>query len=149
MKKIFPAESLEPGLIGWFSETLTTALTDLHNFDSGRLNIQNAGEASSPDAEAAEAAATVLPSRLNRRHGRKGGQIRFTQQQSSQLEETFASQRYLTPGQRRSLANRLALTERQVGNPISHKLFSFEQKKNSHKKSQIIQINSVKKSHLF
>ena len=52
--------------------------------------------------------------RLGRRHGRKGGQIRFTHHQSSQLEETFASQRYLTPGQRRSLANRLALTERQV-----------------------------------
>lgn len=50
-----------------------------------------------------------------RRHPRKGGQIRFTHQQSAQLEKTFACQRYLTPSQRRLLANQLALTERQVG----------------------------------
>ena len=45
---------------------------------------------------------------------RKGGQIRFTHRQSHHLEETFTTTRYLTPGQRRSLAIRLALTERQV-----------------------------------
>lgn len=45
---------------------------------------------------------------------RKGGQIRFTHRQSHHLEETFNSTRYLTPGQRRTLANRLSLTERQV-----------------------------------
>ena len=45
---------------------------------------------------------------------RKGGQIRFTHRQSHHLEETFNSNRYLTPGQRRTLANRLSLTERQV-----------------------------------
>lgn len=46
---------------------------------------------------------------------RKGGQIRFTHRQSQQLEETFNTTRYLTPSQRRALAGRLALTERQVG----------------------------------
>lgn len=45
---------------------------------------------------------------------RKGGQIRFTHRQSHLLEETFATNRYLTPTQRRSLAQRLGLSERQV-----------------------------------
>ena len=45
---------------------------------------------------------------------RKGGQIRFTHRQSQLLEETFETTRYLTPSQRRALANRLTLTERQV-----------------------------------
>lgn len=45
---------------------------------------------------------------------RKGGQIRFTNWQSNQLEEKFLTTKYLTPAQRRALANRLNLTERQV-----------------------------------
>lgn len=52
---------------------------------------------------------------LHQQATRKGGQIRFTHRQSHCLEETFSSTRYLTPGQRRTLANRLSLTERQVG----------------------------------
>ncbi|XP_046441911.1 hematopoietically-expressed homeobox protein hhex-like [Daphnia pulex] len=51
---------------------------------------------------------------LHQQATRKGGQIRFTHRQSHHLEETFNSTRYLTPGQRRTLANRLSLTERQV-----------------------------------
>jgi Homeodomain len=67
------------------------------------------------------APASPVPSR---RQARKGGQVRFTHEQSSELEKTFASQRYLTPGQRTLLANKLALTERQVHRPSpgQHKL---------------------------
>ena len=71
------------------------------------------------------APASPVPSR---RQARKGGQIRFTHEQSSQLEKTFASQRYLTPGQRTLLANKLALTERQVHTAPSpgHHKFTFD-----------------------
>ncbi|KAK4002010.1 hypothetical protein OUZ56_003869 [Daphnia magna] len=51
---------------------------------------------------------------LHQQATRKGGQIRFTHRQSHCLEETFSSTRYLTPGQRRALANKLSLSERQV-----------------------------------
>lgn len=45
---------------------------------------------------------------------RKGGQIRFTSQQTKNLETRFASSKYLSPEERRHLALQLKLTDRQV-----------------------------------
>ncbi|CAI5456719.1 unnamed protein product [Caenorhabditis angaria] len=45
---------------------------------------------------------------------RKGGQIRFTNEQTDALEHKFDSHKYLSPQERKKLAKSLSLTERQV-----------------------------------
>ncbi|XP_066998446.2 hematopoietically-expressed homeobox protein HHEX homolog isoform X2 [Anabrus simplex] len=63
---------------------------------------------------------TVLPGyslSLLARHGhnkRKGGQVRFTAEQTATLEKRFGGHKYLSPEERRHLAGQLKLTDRQV-----------------------------------
>ncbi|KAJ9578736.1 hypothetical protein L9F63_005025, partial [Diploptera punctata] len=64
---------------------------------------------------------TMLPSYslavLARHHGhskRKGGQVRFTPEQTSSLERRFREHKYLSPEDRRHLAAQLKLSDRQV-----------------------------------
>ncbi|XP_037029695.1 hematopoietically-expressed homeobox protein hhex [Bradysia coprophila] len=45
---------------------------------------------------------------------RKGGQVRFTPQQTQNLERRFSSHKYLSPEDRRHLAMQLKLSDRQV-----------------------------------
>ncbi|KAL7041757.1 hypothetical protein ACKWTF_000879 [Chironomus riparius] len=45
---------------------------------------------------------------------RKGGQVRFTPQQTQNLERRFANHKYLSPEDRRKLALELSLSDRQV-----------------------------------
>lgn len=45
---------------------------------------------------------------------RKGGQVRFTPQQSQNLEQQFNSHKYLSPVDRKKLALQLKLSDRQV-----------------------------------
>ncbi|EGT43921.1 hypothetical protein CAEBREN_29205 [Caenorhabditis brenneri] len=45
---------------------------------------------------------------------RKGGQIRFTNEQTDALEHKFDSNKYLSPQERKKLAKSLSLSERQV-----------------------------------
>ncbi|KHJ99783.1 homeobox domain protein [Oesophagostomum dentatum] len=45
---------------------------------------------------------------------RKGGQIRFTNEQTDALEHKFDSHKYLSPQERKKLAKSLSLSERQV-----------------------------------
>lgn len=47
-------------------------------------------------------------------HKRKGGQVRFSNDQTLELEKKFESQKYLSPPERKRLAKILQLTERQV-----------------------------------
>ncbi|KAI1732256.1 homeobox domain-containing protein [Ditylenchus destructor] len=47
-------------------------------------------------------------------HKRKGGQIRFTNEQTDALENTFDNHKYLSNNQRKKLAKSLSLSERQV-----------------------------------
>lgn len=47
-------------------------------------------------------------------HKRKGGQVRFSTEQTRELETKFESQKYLSPPERKRLAKILQLTERQV-----------------------------------
>lgn len=47
-------------------------------------------------------------------HKRKGGQVRFSNDQTVDLEKKFESQKYLSPPERKRLAKSLQLTERQV-----------------------------------
>lgn len=45
---------------------------------------------------------------------RKGGQVRFSHTQSSELERVFSIQKYISPQERKQLSRTLDLTERQV-----------------------------------
>lgn len=45
---------------------------------------------------------------------RKGGQIRFSHQQIIDLEKRFNKSKYLSASERKRIANRINLTERQV-----------------------------------
>lgn len=45
---------------------------------------------------------------------RKGGQVRFTPNQTDILEKRFMSNKYLSPEDRKSLADNLKLSDRQV-----------------------------------
>ncbi|XP_064603184.1 hematopoietically-expressed homeobox protein hhex-like isoform X2 [Liolophura sinensis] len=47
-------------------------------------------------------------------HKRKGGQVRFSNDQTVELEKKFETQKYLSPPERKRLAKVLQLTERQV-----------------------------------
>lgn len=47
-------------------------------------------------------------------HKRKGGQVRFSNDQTSELEKKFDEQKYLSPPERKKLAKSLQLSERQV-----------------------------------
>lgn len=47
-------------------------------------------------------------------HKRKGGQVRFSNDQTVELEKKFESHKYLSPPERKRLAKTLQLTERQV-----------------------------------
>ncbi|CAH1783196.1 unnamed protein product [Owenia fusiformis] len=47
-------------------------------------------------------------------HKRKGGQVRFSNDQTVELEKKFDSQKYLSPPERKRIAKLLQLTERQV-----------------------------------
>ncbi len=47
---------------------------------------------------------------------RKGGQIRFSAEQSLQLEKKFEISQYLSPVERKQIAKTLQLSERQVRN---------------------------------
>lgn len=51
---------------------------------------------------------------LMRAKPRKGGQIRFTNEQSVCLETHFCRQKYLSPTERKGIANELGLSERQI-----------------------------------
>ena len=45
---------------------------------------------------------------------RKGGQIRFTNEQTVTLENQFEHQKYLSPTERKKISLELGLTERQI-----------------------------------
>lgn len=45
---------------------------------------------------------------------KKGGQVRFSNEQTMELEKIFESQKYLSPPERKQLSKVLGLTERQV-----------------------------------
>lgn len=45
---------------------------------------------------------------------KKGGQVRFSNEQTIELEKIFENQKYLSPPERKQLSKVLGLTERQV-----------------------------------
>ncbi|KPP78930.1 hypothetical protein Z043_101529 [Scleropages formosus] len=51
-------------------------------------------------------------------HKRKGGQVRFSNDQTVELEKKFDTQKYLSPPERKRLAKMLQLSERQVPVPV-------------------------------
>lgn len=52
-------------------------------------------------------------------HKRKGGQVRFSNDQTIELEKKFETQKYLSPPERKRLAKMLQLSERQVSAPTA------------------------------
>lgn len=55
-------------------------------------------------------------------HKRKGGQVRFSNDQTIELEKMFETQKYLSPPERKRLAKVLQLSERQVRPKIKYYL---------------------------
>lgn len=53
-------------------------------------------------------------------HKRKGGQVRFSNDQTIELEKMFETQKYLSPPERKRLAKVLQLSERQVRQKITY-----------------------------
>lgn len=53
-------------------------------------------------------------------HKRKGGQVRFSNDQTIELEKMFETQKYLSPPERKRLAKVLQLSERQVRHKITY-----------------------------
>ena len=60
----------------------------------------------------------VLPLPYSHYSKRKGGQVRFTASQTDALEKRFNSHKYLSPEDRRVLADSLKLSDRQVNDKI-------------------------------
>ena len=60
-------------------------------------------------------------------HKRKGGQVRFSSDQTLELEKKFDDQKYLSPHERKCLAKCLQLTERQVASSqlLNHCIYNF------------------------
>lgn len=56
---------------------------------------------------------------------RKGGQVRFTPQQTTSLERRFSSHKYLSPEDRKHLAHQLKLSDRQVNISFHFDQMSF------------------------
>jgi Homeodomain len=56
---------------------------------------------------------------------RKGGQVRFTPQQTQNLERRFSNHKYLSPEDRRKLAMELSLSDRQVKTWFQNRRFVF------------------------
>ena len=54
---------------------------------------------------------------------RKGGQVRFSNEQTFDLEKKFDGQKYLSPQERKKLAKKLELTERQVNRATHWKMW--------------------------
>ena len=63
---------------------------------------------------------------------RKGGQIRFNQRQTSHLERLFANQKYLMSADRRVVAARLGLSERQVKTWFQNRRAKWRKLKHQH-----------------
>ncbi|XP_018570030.1 hematopoietically-expressed homeobox protein HHEX homolog isoform X2 [Anoplophora glabripennis] len=57
---------------------------------------------------------TIYPGPYNLYSKRKGGQVRFTPNQTDILEKRFMSNKYLSPEDRKRLADNLKLSDRQV-----------------------------------
>lgn len=51
---------------------------------------------------------------LDKHQRKKGGQVRFSNEQTVELEKTFEKQKYLSPPERKQLAKMLQLSERQI-----------------------------------
>lgn len=51
---------------------------------------------------------------LDKHQRKKGGQVRFSNEQTMELEKTFEKQKYLSPPERKQLAKVLQLSERQI-----------------------------------
>lgn len=51
---------------------------------------------------------------LDKHQRKKGGQVRFSNEQTVELEKTFDKQKYLSPPERKNLAKMLQLSERQI-----------------------------------
>lgn len=72
-------------------------------------------------------------------HKRKGGQVRFSNEQTSELEKKFEDQKYLSPPERKKLAKSLQLTERQVmfffclNIQCGYRIYSIKENREVHK----------------
>lgn len=65
-------------------------------------------------------------------HKRKGGQVRFSNDQTIELEKKFDTQKYLSPPERKRLAKMLQLSERQVKTWFQNRRAKWRRLKQEH-----------------
>eukprot|EP00062_Callorhinchus_milii_P022304 gi/632979977/ref/XP_007906770.1/ PREDICTED: hematopoietically-expressed homeobox protein hhex-like [Callorhinchus milii] len=65
-------------------------------------------------------------------HKRKGGQVRFSNNQTHELERKFDCQKYLSPPERKRLARALILSERQVKTWFQNRRAKWRRRKQDH-----------------
>ncbi|XP_044034285.1 hematopoietically-expressed homeobox protein hhex [Siniperca chuatsi] len=65
-------------------------------------------------------------------HKRKGGQVRFSNDQTIELEKKFETQKYLSPPERKRLAKMLQLSERQVKTWFQNRRAKWRRLKQEH-----------------
>ncbi|KAG8184484.1 hypothetical protein JTE90_002331 [Oedothorax gibbosus] len=80
---------------------------------------------------------------------RKGGQIRFTSDQTGKLEKMFADQKYLSPTERKRLASGLRLTERQVKTWFQNRRAKWRRLKQEHSSRVLSPLSDASNAHLL
>lgn len=73
---------------------------------------------------------------LDKHQRKKGGQVRFSNEQTVELEKTFEKQKYLSPPERKQLAKMLQLSERQIKTWFQNRRAKWRRLKQESSKSQ-------------
>jgi len=75
---------------------------------------------------------TKLNPLLNIGNKRKGGQIRFSNSQTTQLEKAFRDHKYLNANDRKTLAHSLGLSDKQVKTWFQNRRAKYRKSKDDH-----------------
>lgn len=73
---------------------------------------------------------------MDKHQRKKGGQVRFSNEQTVELEKTFEKQKYLSPPERKQLAKMLQLSERQIKTWFQNRRAKWRRLKQESSKSQ-------------
>ncbi|XP_056913383.1 hematopoietically-expressed homeobox protein hhex isoform X2 [Takifugu flavidus] len=76
-------------------------------------------------------------------HKRKGGQVRFSNDQTIELEKMFETQKYLSPPERKRLAKVLQLSERQENPQSGQREVDDESTKRNNKSGDMREISGI------
>lgn len=86
---------------------------------------------------------------LDRQQRKKGGQVRFSNEQTVELEKTFEKQKYLSPPERKQIAKMLQLSERQIKTWFQNRRAKWRRLKQEGKASEEIDQNTVENKQII